>query len=262
MTIIIEFPDAVPAPNAPVVLLPTAQEDALMGVPALRAWFRPGEGYAVAGNWVDNRAHLRAKLRRGVWPNVTHDADQIPYALFPESSETPVWVAESSSPVIPASGDFTLAWVAELTPGSRVSVQSVLGNAIADNAIATFAGYGAGGETLMFRTRGGTRITYEAGSNIHVRHFVALSYDASSGVSVLTLNGVEVGRSELGTTPANSDLALCGLMGASGSSVTGATFKGKLFDAMVLHCATHKPGEEAAKKAVGDYISSRYGLSA
>ena len=262
MTIIVEYPDAVPAPNAPIITLPTPQEQALIRLQSMRAWFRPSLGYATPGAWVDNKSSIRANLRRSIWPNVRFDSNGLPYLPQESGPLTSVWVGQDPAPIIPSSGDFTLVWVAMLQAGSRTTSQAVLGNAMDDNTKATWAGYGAGSETMMFRSGGFTHITHTAGAALSDLHFVMLSYDSAAGNSSMYLNGSVVGTQTTPTSPQNTNLAICGSMQASGGSVTNTAFKGRLYDAMVLHSAVHKPTASNVLATVLAYMFDRYGLAA
>lgn len=262
MTIIVEYPDAIPAPNAPIINLPTPQEQALIRLQSMRTWFRPSTGYANSGAWVDNKSSIRANLRRSIWPNVRFDERGLPYIPQDSGPQTSVWVGQNPAPIIPDSGDFTLIWVATLQAGSRVTSQAMLSNALDDNATATWAGYGSGSETLLFRSGGFTRITHNAGAALNDLHFVMLSYDSAAGTSSMYLNGATVGTSSVSTTPQNTDLAICGSVRTSGTGATNTSFKGRLYDAMVLHSAVHKPTASNDLATVLAYMLDRYGLAA
>jgi hypothetical protein len=51
-------------------------------------------------------------------------------------------------------------------------------------------------------------------------------------------------------------------MPPSGSSVTGASFRGRIYDTMVFKDALHKIQNAGQLAVLNAYISARYGLSA
>ncbi len=260
-TIATRLTGVTPAPNAPIIELPTEKELAILNSPNTVEWWRAD--YNFNGNgWVGRRTGLLlSPSTPGALSLVTGSLGLTCINRTTAQSNGNIYstlVSPVGSSTWPTTDGYTVAWIAKFN-----AAVSAIGGAIVANTVqaGAYLGYGATSSPSRFVARHSGLIT-QADNVItpDVPKAVVWSFDYTDRVGVL----MDSSGSPLHTTPQQavgnipnpSRISLFGNRDETGTFISAGGFNGDLYDFIIFNKAAHKSG--ALRTLLLDYISERY----
>ncbi|WP_028353427.1 hypothetical protein [Bordetella petrii] len=261
-TIATRLTGVTPAPNAPIIVLPSDKELAILNSPYTVEWWRADYNFDNNG-WTGRKGGLRLTTNApGALSKVPGDLGLTCINRTTAQGGGNVYttlVSPAGSTTWPTTGGYTFAWVAKFNAAA-----STIGGAIVANTVqaGAYVGYGNNAAPSRFVARHNSLVTQtDSVITPDVAKAVVWSYSYVDRVGVVMDSAGEVLHTTslqlAANVPTDGRISLFGNRDETGSFISAGGFNGDLYDLIIFNKAVHK--NESARDMLLAYILERYG---